>query len=187
MAFNYAISNNINNIIHAGDLLEGNSDPNTKRLPVNAQEEYLKMKYPQINGINTFLLLGNHDYNTSYFCEINEQVIRNINYLDVIGVNYSYISFCNRLIKVSHYSKLSDFYENIDLPYEFELSGHSHSEYMVEERRKIGVPALAVAGELDSRIGFYELIDEEHEYLFKLFDKDCKYTKEYVLKKLSLK
>ena len=183
-AYNYAIKNNIYHVIHAGDLIEGNSNISTYRLEKNFQIKYLNRIYPNINNIKTYLLLGNHDYNLAYYDNIKiDEEFNKLKQLEVIGVNYSYISFCNNLIKISHCCNAADFYKNIDLPYSFELSGHSHRFMFYDEERRIDVPTLSCTYEDNSGIGFIELTDEGNEYLFKFLDKNTNLRNEKILKK----
>ena len=182
-AYNHALNYNIQNIIHLGDLLEGDSAPAQLKIPVSQQLEYLKHAYPSINGIKTYLLYGNHDYNLIYFNGVNDKFYKMCSNMELIGINYSYINFCNYIIKLSHECKMAEHFQNIDLPHYFELSGHSHSFCMYD--KFIQMPSISSASVDQNSIGYIEMINEENEFLFKFFDQFGHeiYQKEKVLKK----
>ena len=186
MAYNHALKNNINNVIHLGDLLEGDSEKTQYRLNTSNQFEYLKNIYPSINNIKTYLLYGNHDYNLIYFNGANDKFYKICNNMELIGINYSYINFCNYIIKLSHESKLSESFRNIDLPYNFELSGHSHYFNINNKLRLVNIPSLASVSLDQDSIGYIEMINEENEFLFKFFDQNGNYinSKEKILSKI---
>ena len=172
-AYNHALKNGINNVIHLGDLLEGNSDSYQRRIEnVPQQFEYLERVYPHVNNVKTYLLYGNHDYNLIYYNNAYDKFYKVCNNMELIGVNYSYINFCNQRIKLSHYCSSAEYLKNIELPYDFELSGHSHIYNVFEEYRFVRVPALSSASLDKSSTGFIEMIDEENNYLFKYFDEN---------------
>lgn len=182
-AYNYAIKNNIRNIIHAGDLIEGNCDMYSYKLHPDLQFIYTKEKYPNINGINTYFIYGNHDFNIIYYHGRKDEEFKMNDNLKLIGLNYSYISFNNNLIKVSHECNASRFYRNIDLPYDFEIAGHSHIFTLDEEFRFIKAPTLSSVYSDSTGKGFLELIDEENEYVFKFLDDNTNLKYEKVLSK----
>lgn len=184
-AYDYALKNNINKIINLGDLIEGNSDSLMRRLNINQQLEYLERIYPSVNNIKTYILYGNHDYNAIYFDGINENFYKLCKNVKLIGVNYGYMLFNNNRIKLSHESKQSNFYKNIELPYDFELSGHSHTFALYEESRLIKIPSISSTCLDQDGVGFIELLDEENEYVFRFIDQSGRIvsSKEKVLSK----
>ena len=178
-AYNHALKKGINNIIHLGDLLEGNSDIYQNKIQaIPYQFEYLERVYPHITNIKTYLLYGNHDYNLIYYDNVDEKFYNVCTNMELIGVNYSYINFCNQRIKLSHYCNTAEYIKNIELPYDFELSGHSHIYNVFEEERFIRIPSLSSVSIDKSNIGFIEMIDEESKYLFKYFDENGNEKKE---------
>ena len=183
-AYNYAIKNNIKNVIHAGDLIEGDSDHSWRRLAPKLQLEYIYKKYPNIPSIKTYLLYGNHDYNLMYYGGYKDEQFKINNQVENIGINYSYVKFNDNFIKISHYCSASDdLYDNIDLPHNFELSGHSHVFSFDEKERFIKVPILSSIHNEPSGKGFLELVDEGNEYVFKFLDTDANLKYEKVLSK----
>ena len=183
-AYNYALRNHIPDILHLGDLIEGNSDVTVNRINPLSQIIYLKRIYPNTPEIQTYLLYGNHDFNAIYFSDVKDNdFYKACNNMKLIGVNYSYVNINGNLIKLSHESKLSKCYSGIELPHIYEFAGHSHMSSHNEEQRYIDVPSLSCASQNINDIGFMELTDEENNYIVKLFDREAKYKKEYVLTK----
>ena len=182
-AYSYAYKNNIKNIIHAGDLLEGASNIGASRVNANNQFKYLYKKYPNNKDIKTYILYGNHDYNLIRYNGYNDNYFNFNNNIEIIGVNYSYMSFCNNLVKISHFCSASKHYKNIQMPFNFELSGHSHVFSINEEERLIKVPSLSCTYSSLSDKGYLELINDENEYVFKFLDVDSKLKIEKTLSK----
>ena len=184
MAYNYALKNNIKKIIHAGDLIEGESDSSKNKLKLDEQFDYLKRIYPNLNEIKTYLLLGNHDYNLYHYSSVDIfNQFNQIKNLEIIGVNYSFISYFGNLIKISHECSASEHYRNYNFQHIFELAGHSHMYLFDEEKRHIRVPTLSSLCQDESSRGFLELTDEENEYKFKFLDDNANYKSEKLLSK----
>lgn len=174
-AYEHAYKNGIKEIIHLGDLIEGNSNSNQLRIEnVERQIEYLKKFYPDYSDINTYLLYGNHDYNAIKFDHINNKFYKDCKNMKLIGANISYINFCGYPIKLSHECDALKKLPVIELPYCFELSGHSHTFNMYEFSRIIKAPNLSSASIDKDSIGYLEMINEENEFLFKFFNDNGK-------------
>lgn len=182
-AYNYAIKNNIKYVIHAGDLIEGESDHSYRILGPQLQFKYIDKKYPNVPGIKNYVLYGNHDFNLIYYGAYCDDFFKVNDNTEFIGINYSYVNFLNYPIKVSHYCKASEHYNNIDLPYEFELSGHSHIFSFDKDRRYIKVPTLSNINYDTSGKGFLELTNEENEFVFKFLDINTNLKQEKTLSK----
>lgn len=182
-AYNYAIKHNINYVIHLGDLIEGKSHEEQESLDINQQLNYLERIYPQVDSIKTFLLYGNHDFNAIMHNKVEFDFYKRCYKTKLIGVNYSYIQFCGQTIKLEHFCKEANHLKNIELPYDFELSGHSHNTFNIyEDTRTLKIPALTI-DQASSDNGFLELTDEENGYLFKRFDRKANSMSEKVLTK----
>lgn len=172
-AYEHAYKHGIKNIIHLGDLIEGHSQTNRMRIKDNNHQlEYLRRYYPNYPDIKTYLLYGNHDFNFIYWYIDNPRFYKLCTNMELIGVNYSYINFCGYPIKLSHESTVSNYLKNLDLPYDFELSGHSHTYKFFEDQRLIKVPCLSSASTDGETVGFLEMINEEKEFLFKFYDQN---------------
>ena len=172
-AYNHADKKGINSVIHLGDILEGDSFPDQYRIQSNPyQFEYYKKAYPYLSNIKTYLIYGNHDYHLIFFGNANEKFYKLCPNIELIGVNYSYINFCGHIVKLSHYCKQSSHINNLFLPYEFELYGHSHMYSIDEENRLVGAPTLSSLAPNKDGIGYLEMINEEKEFLFKFYDQN---------------
>ncbi len=180
-AYQFALDNNIHTVLHAGDLIEGQSNKKAKRyLFTTDQKNYLNRVYPNIEGIRTLLLYGNHDINSVHNDRICGKIIENCPQIELIGASYSYVNFNGNIIKLSH--PVDNYkYENIYLNNDLELAGHSHMSAINEPLRKMKLPALGSTLEGDR--GFIELIDEENEYLLKEYDDNASYRRELTIKK----
>ena len=185
VAYNYAIKNKISTVLHAGDIIEGNSDRNRYRINHKEQINYLKKIYSllrEVSDIKTFLLLGNHDYNCINYNQLTEQDFNSIENIKVIGVNHTYISMDNRLVKVVHNCSSSKSIEVPEFESEFELYGHSHYFEFNEDIRKIKLSSLTCIREWND-MSFVELQNEQQDFIFKKIDINEKQMGEYRLKK----
>lgn len=152
-AYEYAYKNNIKNVIHAGDLVEGLS--NTTNVKDDINKQFLKVNnfYNHTKDINTYLLLGNHDFNLEFYNNVDLlDKFKNLKNLIHIGTETSYMNFNDNFIKIYHetksqFKKVPDFYANIT------LEGHHHRYDF--SNKKIILPPLFKA----YNSGFIELID----------------------------
>lgn len=169
-AYNYAITHGITDIIHLGDIIEGQCDQNANRLPLFYQTVYLENVYPCPSSVKTYLLYGNHEYNSILHDKLDSKFYRYCRNMELIGLSKSYIYFCGYPIRLTHYAQSAVDMKNIDIDCNFELSGHSHSYYLYEDRRILKVPSLSSATQCLDDIGFIELKNEENEFVFKYID-----------------
>lgn len=149
-AYNYAVKNNIKTIMHLGDLIEGNIR-NRELTYEDARKQLVKaINYVCSYGLNTKLLLGNHDFSIvnqiSYhklpnlmreFCETNSL-------LDILGVGRVLLDWNGIKIGLNHkisesFLKFNETSMNEDLI----IKGHSHWYYVLEEKRVISLPSLS--------------------------------------------
>lgn len=186
-AYMHAYNHGIFNIIHLGDLIEGNSFLGQPRIEiVKKQVEYLGNFYSQLPPIKTYLLYGNHDFNSIIYDGIGLDFYKCCYRMELIGLKLSYINFCGSTLKLFHECSQASAYKTMKLPsHVLELSGHSHTYDYWEEVRRLRVPSLSCASDFLSEIGFLEMIDEGDVLLFKFFDYNDieKPEKEKVIKK----
>ena len=181
-AYDYACRNGIKNVIHLGDLIEGNSNPRwSQKLSVDAQLEYLAKVYPPAEECKTYLLYGNHDENIQLHDKKEKDFYKRCRNMEQIGTGLSYMFFCDYIIKLYHDCNM--IFKKLDINPEFTLAGHSHSYSFNPYQRYIHVPALSYLEAGYDNIGFVELIHEENEFIFKLLDMNANYRKEDVLTK----
>ena len=126
-AYHYASKKNIKNIIHLGDLIEGNSDKTQRKmLPVEYQISHLIEVFPEKEDIQTYLLYGNHDLNAIECDGVEPDFYKKCKNTKLIGAEIGYIHIWDSFVKLSHISKDTRYriekVKNINLPYDFELS-----------------------------------------------------------------
>lgn len=125
--YDYCITNNINIIINAGDIIDGISLGKEKRIKsFERQIDYLIKHYPFDKNIINFICLGNHDIDSF---TTNNQDISTILYNfrhDLVSLGYGLgnINIKNESIYIKH--NISGF-NNSHIPSEsLILLGHSH-------------------------------------------------------------
>lgn len=172
-AYNYAVRNNIKNVLHLGDLLEGKSNKSADSLEIYEQIELLTNIYNSINEVKTYLLFGNHDYNLTCWDYDKVDLIKVISELknmELIGVQYSYLLFGENLITTAHPCKELYYDWNINLNSLFTISGHHHRYNFVDFPYDIWAPALSIEHAYLSNPGFLELINDDNNVLFRYLD-----------------
>ena len=186
-AYHYASKKNIKNIIHLGDLIEGNSDKTQRKmLPVEYQISHLIEVFPEKEDIQTYLLYGNHDLNAIECDGVEPDFYKKCKNTKLIGAEIGYIHIWDSFVKLSHISKDTRYriekVKNINLPYDFELSGHTHVYKYIEETRTIKVPSLTKDSKTRN-VGFIELENAGEELIYRYIGDECKLMDEKVLKK----
>lgn len=151
-AYNFAINNNIRTVIHLGDLIEGTVRENRRTLSYeNAKAELERaINYVCYYGIETKLLLGNHDFSIvnkfSYpsFPKLVDNYFTTNKLFSVLGLGRVVLNWNGVKIILSH--KISEKllnYEKGEIVSDFELLGHAHWYYMSENKNAISVPSLS--------------------------------------------
>ena len=167
--YNLAYQKNIKYVVHAGDFIEGKSNPYQISDPYD-QINRLKYIYNQIKNINTYYIYGNHDYNLycNDFIDLKEQ-INEIEGLKYIGKGDSYIKLADDdFIKIHHYLSYDEVHK-IELDRKLDLEGHHH--FYKKQDSNIFLPPLSfVNGQL--QIGFIELETLGDSYLLKRYGFD---------------
>ena len=180
-AYNHAAKNNIDTVLHAGDLIDGNNIGEFNySMSIDDQLFYASELYKNFKNFKSYLLLGNHDI------EFNKY-IDEIHNLEAIGIRQSYILMGEEFIKISHKCKTDIIVP--ELPCGLELAGHSHKVIdVIYQCRKIKLPPLSYVNEYNLKTRYIELINDENEYIIKGFnDNENKYKSEYRILKLTNK
>lgn len=101
LVYNYAVKNNINYILHTGDLIHDNEM--TERQFEKKMNEVIK-EYPKDKNITTFFIQGNHDYTSieRYGLNIGKMIASSRLDLIPIGIEKGIIKFNNTIIKLQH-------------------------------------------------------------------------------------
>ncbi len=126
LLYNYAINNNINTIIHGGDLMQGTVKPLLK----DCQDMYNQAKkvinlYPYDDNIKNFILFGNHDFYVFRKTDGLEDLFLDRKDMKILGIKKCYLNWNNYLISISHHLPKCDFelqrYETL-----IKFCGHRH-------------------------------------------------------------
>ena len=141
VAYQFAREHNITSIIHCGDLIHSNlQDVNGKYVDQFRQLHHLIDHYPYIEGITTYIILGNHDYNT--FHAPNTfllNILKERNDFNILGHKQAYISWNGINISIHHESKHPIVLPFV--PHKLSFHGHSHHLYNCNDS-VLKIPAL---------------------------------------------
>ena len=171
--YKYAFKNGIKSIIHLGDLIEGNSDDKIRHMRiVNNQIKHLKEIY-EPNGINTYLLYGNHDLNAIGMDSLRPDFYKEFENFELIGSEIGYIHIGDCFVKLTHLpirlEEQAPVYKNIEFKTDFELSGHSHI-YRIIKDWLLKVPPIAGVRDSHTELescGFLVAENRNNEILFR--------------------
>ena len=142
--FNFAKANGINIILHAGDIIDANVNPKRGYNPIK-QVDYFINTYPSDNDINTYALLGNHDYLAIYKNEEIKDIFSSRNDINVLGFKKAYLNWCKNIISLQH--EIEKF--KLNLPTRADIisfRGHSHFYHIRDMKNgqceKIYIPPM---------------------------------------------
>lgn len=85
----------------------------------------------------------------------------------LIGVQYSYLLFCENIITTNHPCKNLFYYWNINLKSLFTISGHHHRFDFDDIAKDICAPALSIEHAYLTPPGFLELINDDNAVLLR--------------------
>ena len=143
--YEYAIKNNIKNILICGDVLEGDYTSYPVNIKdVESQVDCFVRNYPYDNSINNFMILGNHDHHSLKFQGYNvAQFIKNKRY-DIVPIGYGQGNVNVKKDSIILFHKLHDGFKPDINTEKIVLSGHSH---MMKTKLRdifwIGIPTLS--------------------------------------------
>ncbi|MGM9877327.1 MAG: metallophosphoesterase family protein [Bacilli bacterium] len=147
--YEYASKNNVDCIVHTGDLIEG-SYSNYSRCKNEyknymAQVDHVLKDYCYDKKINNYILLGNHDLYPfiDYEVDISELLCSRCDFI-VLGYKEAYLSLFDDYITLKHdVSKIKNVPKNHSTLLNF--SGHSHQYRCTYDRNNIyiKVPTLS--------------------------------------------
>lgn len=129
--YNYCKKQNINVIINAGDVIEGNCSINGRTLGkelienLESQVKYLIDNYPVDKDILNFVCLGNHDASVlkNIGLDVGETLINNRHDIVPIGYGLGLLNIKSDIIVVKHEMKEQ---KDSGPMYKLVLKGHSH-------------------------------------------------------------
>ena len=183
--YSYARKNKVKKILHLGDLIQSTYKPvSSKYANQEKQIEHLINDYPSLKGIETYIVLGNHDYNTfSKHPELLEMVQEREDF-HVLGFYKAYIDWRGNIISLSH--RTAKYKIHIpNVPRLFDLKGHSHK--LSIQRNYIHVPTLSDDIKDDAKPGFILLEQTPNQvdiYSKELIDDKIKSRGKVLTKKL---
>jgi predicted phosphodiesterase len=170
--YNYAITNGINNIFNAGDLIQGYNEEhsfNNRIYSVSEQLDYVIKKYPYDNRIYNYILLGNHDFNSIKYhgFDISKQLENKRIDFTIIGYLCGFIKTNKDYICLHHPNTYdsSQYDKDINIITNQEkikpiliLRGHTHESGLYYNKNDIltlNIPCLC--GTLRKEIGAWDI------------------------------
>ena len=166
--FNYCSKYDFKNIIHAGDLIEGNSFvPNRKNLISTQINEVINI-FSQKGIPKMFYLYGNHDYNAELYDGISlKEELKCLKNLIYIGKGNSYVQLSdNDPINICHKLSSDETYvPNFET--NLKLEGHHHS-YSYLDNSVIHLPPLSSIG-TSSNLGFIAIKTIGNEFIIDVY------------------
>ena len=162
--YDYCINNDIHNIFHLGDLIDGTTGLNEfKELDPKGQVEHVIKDYPSDESILNFILLGNHDLDIiSYEPNLHDAIIKNRRDLICLGYGTNELYIKNDFIVLKHLILIDKSNNNYNGKLIFK--GHSHQMKVVDDLNNyiIHAPSLSdlqiintLPGFLLVELGFY--------------------------------
>ncbi len=139
--FEFVINNNIHTILHGGDIIESNLNGKN----VIKQADTFINKFPSDKSVNTYALLGNHDY-----LAINKNIeVRNIissrDDIKILGFKKTFLNWHDNVISLQHEIEkyklcLPSCVDSIG------FKGHSHFYHIRDEKdgksERIYIPSM---------------------------------------------
>ena len=131
--FNFASANGIHIILHGGDIIEANVKQR-RECSIIKQADYFISRYPFDNNINTYAILGNHDYLAINKNQRIRDILNSRNDINMLGFKKAYLKWCGYIISLQH--DIEKFKLNLPINAEYiSFKGHSHF-YHISEKKK---------------------------------------------------
>ena len=126
IVYNYCIQNDIHNIYHLGDVVDGTSGyQDNKKLKPLEQIEHVINDYPFDKSILNFILLGNHDMDLIGYSEnVHDAIIKNRKDMVCLGYGTNELFLKNDSIILKHTLLIDKTITNYNN--KIILRGHSH-------------------------------------------------------------
>jgi predicted MPP superfamily phosphohydrolase len=170
--YNYAITNGINNVFNAGDLIQGYNEEHSfsnRIFSVSEQLDYVIKNYPYDNRIYNYILLGNHDFNSVkyYGFDISKQLENKRIDFTILGYLYGFIKANNDYICLHHPDTYNSAYYDKDMKTIMNkeqitpiiiLRGHTHESglyYSKDDILTLNIPCLC--GTISKEIGAWDI------------------------------
>lgn len=141
--YDFAIKNNITDIVHAGDLIQSTIKPVQKEFVTDrAQLEHVIKNYPFDESIKNHILFGNHDFHTLNKSPRYYRILSSRKDFNLLGFKRAYLNWQKYLICIDHPIRKY----RIEIPNQdplLRIIGHSHSFHMGEPNN-IYTPSLCL-------------------------------------------
>lgn len=181
--YNYAKKHNIQNIFHAGDLLQSTMR-NVKQSLVEPHQQilYIIKNYPFDENITNNILIGNHDYHTYQKDLSSFELFVHRDDFNFIGTKYKIIHWQNQIISLYH--PISKYQINIpNLEELIRICGHHHQFQMIKPNL-LRAPTLSDDLKFPSFPGFLVLTTNDSFLYVELIEfKDSQIENKIVLEK----
>ena len=169
--YEYAAKNGIRNILNCGDLIEGVYTSGSKNIKsVEEQIQTIIDKHPYDKNINVFAVLGNHDFHSYYYDNVDVGKIISDNRYDIkcFGYGKGIVKIDKDNVLLSHKIGKKNM-PIINDNYKVQLIGHGHEmKTKAYDTFKLCVPTLSnvtTDSQIKSIPGFIDLrIDLEKEH-----------------------
>lgn len=140
--YRFAKENGIHTVLHGGDLIQSTiRNVKDEYQDEVVQLEHVKRDYPFDSSINTYILLGNHDYNTFKKSDYYMDILKEREDMHFMGVKRAYVSWQEHLVSICHTTKKYHLsipsIDNI-----LNLKGHSH-KLSYNRVKSINIPTLS--------------------------------------------
>ena len=159
--FDYCIQNDIHNIFHLGDLVDGTTgNSEWKELDPKKQISHTVFNYPNDKSILNFILLGNHDLDIiSEDLTLHDAIIKNRKDMVCLGYGTKDLYLKNDSIVLKH-SILIDKSDN-NYNGKLILKGHSHQMKVIDDLNNyhIHAPSLSDLQFVDGTIPGFLLFE----------------------------
>ena len=141
-AYKIAKEKGIHTVLHGGDLMQSTiSNVADIYQDEKKQLEHIVRDYPYDSSIHTYILLGNHDFNTLKKSSYYMDILKERDDFTLLGFKRAYLSWNNHLISLCHTTKKYHLsipsVENM-----LNLKGHSH-KLSYNKVKSIDIPTIS--------------------------------------------
>ncbi len=175
IVYNYCIQNDIHNIYHLGDVIDGVSGyQSKKKYAPQDQIENVINKYPNDKSILNFMLLGNHDLDVlGEIRNLHDTIIRNRKDMVCLGYGTNEFFIKNDSIILKHTILIDKTNNNYNSKLIFK--GHSHQMKLYDDlsNHLIYAPSLSDLQFIDGTVPGFLLVEFE---FFKGYINKCVIT-----------
>lgn len=140
--YRLAKAKEISHVFHTGDLIQGTVTGVSKKLKNEEKQiSYLIDNYPKKRGIQTHILLGNHDFKTLSKQEYYMSMLKSRSDFDILGFKRCYLNWCKKLLSLNH--DITNY--RLNLPYVSDtlINFYGHRHDLLIKNNCIYLPTLS--------------------------------------------